>query len=197
MARLVDTVENLIATLVVALVAFQIVAVLLEQLGVFEALGYTNNVKLGFAFILLAGAASVIGSFMLIVNKRFELTSTNTFGIVIVTLGFFSTILFLPRLVPQIFDQQTLDGLRGVGLLSAAPFELPAQAGFVVGAFNGVVAFLTPFVTLLLLLALAVFVHFKVRKTSRWKAFAMGAVFVAYVLVSSTTAFTSSFGGAT
>lgn len=188
MALKIDTIEKWFAVLVVAMILVQLGAMLANNLG------FANNIKfLGTFFILASFAAAAIIAYIVLVSRGLNVRREEFVGIFVVVLMMGATVLFLPRVLPGIFDQSTLDGLRGIGLLSAAPFDLGAATP-VVNGFNSVVTLITPFFALLVLLGVAIWAHYNKKLKGNWKVLTLGLVSLLFVIVSLTQAYTKTFG---
>jgi len=192
--------EQFIAVVVFTLLIAQLVSIALAPF-VKQWLNLDPTVKLGEFFILACFALALVSAWVIVINRQFKLETKDFIGMGIVVLVILAILVFLPRTLPTAFNDSTLNNLRGIGLLSAAPINFDSiQVGGVsvqdvANGFNWIVAFLTPFFSLLLLLAGGLYVHFNKQIKKGWNTFWLGTIGLFFVLVSLTTAYASTFGG--
>src|SRR3990167_10893211 len=191
MSKLIDSFEKGFAVFVIALIFVQLLALFAKDVLKLEVPSFL--LQLGIVFTFLAIGAVVVMIWTIVVNKGLAVQKDQYFGIILVIGLVFITAVFIPRILPSIYPQSYLDGLRGVGLFSAAPFDL-SSLNVVTSTFNTIVRAITPLFSLVILLASSIYIHLQKKWKNGMKTFLLAVVVLLFVIIALTEAYAKTFG---
>jgi len=101
--------ESAVAVVLVGFALLQIGSIAAVQLGLVK-----EGIKLGFGFFLLGIMAIMVMLYVIVVKKQMTLDNRDIFGIVLIVAIVVAMFVFVPKLVPQMFDDTTLKFLNNV-----------------------------------------------------------------------------------
>lgn len=93
------TFTSVLATILMGMAMIQIVSYLLVSLGWVK-----NGVKLGVPFLLLEVVAVMAAMYIIVIKKQLTLDNRDIFGLVLLIAFVVASFVFLPQLLPDIFD---------------------------------------------------------------------------------------------